>query len=278
MTALVTGAASGIGAEVAQRLARRGHRVIAVDRTEELADRAAATIGDGSIPVACDLTDAASTAGLCDRIATEWHDLEVLVCNAGIIITGNVADLSAADIDAQLDVLLRSPLQLIRAAVGPFTSRDRGHLMATVSLAGICPLPASATYSAAKAGLRAFLAALNSELWGTGVHVSGIYPTGIDTPMLRHEAQSDGSALNYLSKVRTVEVQRSQLPQQGADEVADAYERALDRPKLEIYVPYHESLSARAAQWAPAVIPRLLPFFGPIGERGRREYLRRLAE
>ena len=185
----------------------------------------------------------------------------MLVCNAGIIITGNVADLSAADIDAQLDVLLRSPLQLIRAAVGPFTSRDRGHLMATVSLGGICPLPASATYSAAKAGLRSFLAALNSELWDTGVHVSGIYPTGIDTPMLRQEAQSDGSALNFLSKVRTVE------------EVADAYERALDRPKLETYVPYHESLSARAAQWTPAIIPRLLPFFGPIGQRGLRKYL-----
>ena len=263
-TALVTGAASGIGAEVAQRLARRGHRVIAVDRTEELADRAAATIGGDSIPVACDLTDAASTAELCDRIETGWHDLEVLVCNAGIIVLGNVADLSAADIDAQLDVLLRSPLQLMRAAVGPFTSRDRGHLMATVSLAGICPLPTSATYSAAKAGLRSFLAALNSELWGTGVHVSGIYPTGIDTPMLRHEAQSDGSALNFLSKVLTV------------DDVADAYERALDKPKLEIYVPYHESLAARATLWTPAVIPRLLPFFSRIGERGRRAYLRRL--
>ena len=96
--------------------------------------------------------------------------------------------------------------------------------------------------------------------------MSGIYPTGIDTPMLRHEAQSDGSALNFLSKVLTV------------DDVADAYERALDKPKLEIYVPYHESLAARATLWTPAVIPRLLPFFSRIGERGRREYLRRLAE
>ena len=177
----------------------------------------------------------------------------MLVCNAGIIITGNVADLSAADIDAQLDVLLRSPLQLIRAAVGPFTSRDRGHLMATVSLGGICPLPASATYSAAKAGLRSFLAALNSELWDTGVHVSGIYPTGIDTPMLRQEAQSDGSALNFLSKVRTVA------------EVANAYERALDRPETGDLRPLPREPLGPRRPVDPGDHPPPAAFFGPIG-------------
>ncbi len=226
-TALVTGAASGIGAEVARRFARRDYHVIAVDRTEELAQRAAADIGGDSLAVACDLADAAATGGLCDRIATAWPELDVLVCNAGVIVAGDVADITAGDIDLQLDVLLRSPMQLIRAAVGAFKDRNRGHLMATVSLGGIFPLPACATYSAAKAGLRAFLAALNAELVGTAVHVSGIYPTAVDTPMLRHEAQSGGSALNFLSAVKSV------------DDVADAYERALDKPKLEIYVPYH---------------------------------------
>ena len=264
-SALVTGCASGIGAEVAHRLARRGYHVIAVDRTEELAQRAAAAIGGDSLAVACDLADAADTGGLCNRIATEWPELDVLVCNAGVVVPGDVADINADDIDLQLDVLLRSPMQLMRAALGAFQSRNRGHLMATVSLGGICPLPASATYSAAKAGLRAFLAALNAELAGTGVHVSGIYPTAVDTPMLRHEAQSGGSALNFLSAVKSV------------DDVADAYERALDKPKLETYVPYHESLSARAVLWTPAVIARVLPFFSRIGARGRRKYLQGLS-
>ena len=262
-TALVTGTASGIGAEVARRLARRGHKVIAVDRTDELAARAAADIGADALAIGCDLADAAATAELCERITTEWHTLDVLVCNAGFILPNEVADATPGDIEQQLDVLLRSPIHLMRAAVVAFKQRDRGHLMATVSLGGICPLPSSAPYSAAKAGLRAFLAALNAELAGTGVHVSGIYPTAVDTPLLRHEAASGGSALNFLSRVRTV------------DDVADAYERALDRPRLETYVPYHESLSARATQWTPAVIPRLLPLFSRIGERGRRKYLRR---
>lgn len=262
-TALVTGAASGIGAEVARRLVRRGHRVIVVDRTGDLAARAAEDIGADSLAVGCDLADEAGTAGLCERIAGDWPELEILVCNAGTVVLREVADQSAGDLDRQLDVMLRSPMQVIRAAVPVFKERGRGHIMATVSLSGIVPMPTTAAYSAAKAGLRAFLAALNAELAGTGVHVSGIYPTAIDTPMLR-EALSGGSILEYLNRVRTV------------DEVADAYERVLDRPKLETYVPYRDGLMARAVLWSPGMIPRSLPLFRGMSKRNRREYLRGL--
>lgn len=264
-SALVTGAASGIGAAVARRFAQRGYHVFAVDRTDELAQQAAAGIGSGATAVGCDLSDGQSLAELCARIVGEWRqDLDVLVANAGVIIPGAVAELGPDDLDLQIDVMLRSPIQLIRAALPEFVDRNRGHLMATVSLGGICPLPASAAYSAAKAGLRAFLAALNTELFGTDVHVCGIYPTAVDTPMLRHEARAGGSTLNFLSAVKTV------------DDVADAYERALDKPKLETYVPYHESLSSRAAQWTPALIPRIYPAFHRLGERGRQKYLKQV--
>ena len=264
-SALITGTASGIGAEVARRFAERGFHIIAVDRTPELAERAATDIGAAVTAVGCDLSDQQQTGVLCERIAGEWRDdLDVLVCNAGVLIPGDIADLSPDDIDLHLDVLLRNPMQLIRAALGVFLDRNRGHIMATVSMGGICPLPASAPYSAAKAGLRAFLAALNSEVSHTNVAISGIYPTAVNTTMLQHEARSGGSALNFLSAVKTV------------DDVADAYERALAKPKLEIYVPYLESLSARAALWTPSLIPRLIPFFNRIGERGRKKYLAQL--
>ncbi len=262
---LISGAASGIGAAVARRFAQRDYHVIAVDRTEELAEQAAADIGPDSTAVGCDLADGQSLAELCERVGGEWRqELDVLVCNAGVIIPDHVVGLTPDELDLHIDVMLRCPIQLIRAALPEFLARNSGHLMATVSLGGICPLPASAAYSGAKAGLRAFLAALNTELWDTDVHVCGIYPTAVDTPMLQHEARAGGSALNFLSAVRTVE------------DVADAYERALDKPKLETYVPFHESLSARAAQWTPAIIPRIYPAFRRIGERGRQKYLKRI--
>ena len=136
--------------------------------------------------------------------------------------------------------------------------------MATVSLGGVIAMPTSATYSAAKASLRAFLASLNAEVTNTGVQVSGIYPSAVDTPMLREEAVSGGSPLNFLSAVQTI------------DQVADAYERALKNGQLEVYVPWSESVSARIAMWTPAMIPRIIPLLNRIGERGRSKYLRQL--
>ncbi|MEM9041747.1 MAG: SDR family oxidoreductase [Actinomycetota bacterium] len=260
--AIVTGAASGIGAEVARRLTRRGHRVIAVDRESDAASQAAASLGPASIGVGCDLADAAALEALCERVRAEWSDdLRIVVCNAGVIVPGEVSDIDGRVVDLHLDLMLRSPIHLVRAALPGFLERGAGHVLATVSMGGIGPMPGSAAYSAAKFGLRAFLAALNAEVKGRGIDVSGIYPSAVDTPMLREEAASGGSALNFLGEVQSI------------DDVADAYERALDSGKLELYVPYSDSLSARLLStklgWLPTVVPKL----ERLGERGRTKYL-----
>lgn len=266
-SALVTGAASGIGAEVARRLHRRGYRILALDRTPEEAAQAASLIGPESVAVPCDLTDPSAVAGVCERIATEWRDdLQVLICNAGIIVPGELSAAEPAVVDAQLDVMLRSPLQMIRAALPGLLEHNKGHILATVSMGGIIPLAGSATYSAAKAGLRASLAALHAELKHTDVRVSGIYPSAVDTPMLRHEAKSGGSPLNFVGAVQSI------------DRVAGAFERALDSGRLETYVPWSDSLGARFALWTPAIIPWVTPVLNWLGERGRTKYLRRVEQ
>lgn len=266
-SALITGAASGIGAEVSRRFQARGYRVLAVDRTPELAEAAAESLAGETIAIACDLTRSDEVAGLAERIGTEWSDeLELLICNAGLIAPNNAAEASHEDIDRQLDVMLRSPVHLIRAALPQFLQRNRGHVMATVSLGGIIALPGSSVYSAAKAGLRAYLAAVHSEVHGTGVRVSGIYPAAVDTAMLREEATGGGSPLNFLGKVWT------------ARDVADAYERAFDRGTLETYLPWTDSVSCRLSMWTPSLLPRLLPLLNRMGERGRARYASSIAQ
>ncbi len=201
-------------------------------------------------------------AALVAELTTTWRDtLDVVVCNAGVIAPGDLVDIDPAMIDLQLDVMLRSVMHLTRAVLPQFLEHDRGHVLATVSMGGILALPTSATYSAAKAGLRAFLAAVNAEVYSTGVHVSGIYPSAVDTRMLRQEATGGGSALNFLGAVQSI------------DAVADAYERALEHHRLENYVPYSDSLTARFLNTFPALTPKLLPVANRIGERGRRRYL-----
>lgn len=261
--ALVTGAASGIGLTVAQRLTGRGFHVLAVDRTEQLADAAAAAVGGEA--VACDLSHRASVRELGERIETEWADrLEVVVANAGVVTIGDVAQISAEEIDLVIDVNLSSAMQLIRHSVRAFVPRDRGHVMATVSMGGIVALPGSAVYSASKAGLRAFLAALHAELAATHVKVSGIYPSAVDTPMLRHEARDGGSPLNFVGKVLTT------------DQIADAYEKALHTGRLEVYAPYSDSVTSRLLMFSPASLPKIIGRLNKSGEKGRAKFLERI--
>jgi len=262
--ALVTGAAGDIGKALCERLSHRGYQLILAAHTDESA-AATAELFPGSIPVACDHTNADEVRALCERIEGEWRDrLQVLVCNAGVIIPGDLADVTAESIDTHLDINLRSPAQLLRSAAIVCRARGDGHLVAIASLGGVMPMPGSAMYSASKFGLRGLLSALNAEVHSDGVKVSGIYPGAIDTKMLRFEARSGGSALNFLSKIHEV------------DEVADALEKALDKGRLEVYVPYSESLSARFAAGLPWTIRPLMPMLNRVGERGRRKFLKRI--
>ena len=260
--ALVTGAASGIGAEVARRLDARGHTVIAVDRTEELSKAAAEATGSDAIGVACDLANPDSVASICDSISREWaENLNVMVCNAGIIKPADIAELTPGIIDAHIDIMLRAPMHMISAAVPNMLANGSGHILATVSMGGIVAMPGSSAYSAAKFGMRAFLAALHAEVASSGIKVSGVYPNAVDTPMLREEAASGGSPLNFVGEVKSI------------NDVADVYERALDTGKLEFYIPYSDGITGRLTSLKPSAVPRIIPTLSRIGERGRTKYL-----
>lgn len=260
-TALITGAAGGIGSEVARRLAKRGYGIIAVDLSQEAVSATLAGV-PGVVPVGCDLADRAATDALAARIAGEWAaSLELLICNAGVVAPGDVADSGVAAATRQLDVMLVNVTRLIGPAAAVFKARGKGHILATVSMGGIIALPGSAAYSAAKAGLRAYLWALSNELRGTGVAVSGVYPSAVDTPMLMHEATHGGSLLNFFGKVST------------AADVADAYDRAMRTRRLAVYVPYSDSIITRIAQSFPWIVPPLLPMVNRLGEKGRRKFL-----
>lgn len=262
--ALVTGAAGGIGQAVCARLAARGHTLICVERDEALAGKAALAAGAGAIPVSCDLTDPDAVALLCARIEGEWADrLDLVLLNAGVVVPVDAVDASAAQLRLQLDVMLVSAVEVAASAARIMKARDRGHILATVSMGGIIALPGSAAYSAAKAGLRAYLAALSAELRGTSVAVSGIYPSAVDTPMLLHEATHDGSLLNFLGRVST------------ADDVADVFERALRKRRLEHYLPYSDSILCRVLETFPWLVPPMLGPAEAIGRRGRAKYLGR---
>jgi short-subunit dehydrogenase len=164
-----------------------------------------------------DQRDRAQVEAFCDAVIASGAFIDVAVLNAGMLVIGNLADLTRDEMLDQIQVNLCATALLAQCCAKRMGEAGKGHIMATVSMGGIVALKGSATYSASKFGLRGLLFALKDELAGKGVHVTGIYPAGVDTPMLRHEALHGGSALNFVGKPVT------------AEDVACAYERALDR-------------------------------------------------
>lgn len=261
--AMVTGGGGGIAEELALRLDARGYDLILADIDH---DRMAAVAARLSRPVTlldADLSTRAGIAELADRIISEHPDLDLLVNNAGYISPGEVADLDAADIERHVFIMLLAPMQLARAAAIVMRERGRGDILGIVSMGGIIALRGSASYSASKFGLRGFHTALQQELKPSGVRVMGVFPSGVDTPMLRKEAQHvSGSPLNFVGTVLT------------AAQIGDACMKALDSGKLETYVPYFDSVTTRLLGAFPWLIRRVEPPFAALGERGRKRFLR----
>ncbi len=260
-TALITGAAGGIGAEVARRLHAQGYQLTLADLNAEGLKGLAADL-PGSSTLVLDCADRDALAELVRKIRHGGIPIDVAFINAGIVIPGDVTAISEEQMDAQLEINLRSTLQLLKACAQHMVANGSGHIVATVSIGGILALKGNATYAATKFGLRGFLNAIRDELRHHNVKVSGIYPSGVDTPMLRYEATHNGSALNFLNTPQTV-----------AD-VANAFEKALRSGRLELYVPYSDGLSSRILALFPWALHTLYPLLEWLGERGRSKYLK----
>lgn len=260
-TALVTGGGGAMAAEVALRLERQGCSLVLVDVDEERMAAVAASLRGGAQTRVADLSDPSQIRETARWIEEEHADLDVLVNNAGIIRPGDVADLDADVIDRHINVNLLAPMQITAAAARGMKARRRGDIVTIVSMGGILALPGSASYAASKFGLRGFQTSIRSELAPYGVRVMGVFPSGVDTPMLRYEATHGGSALNFVGKVKTVQ------------DVGDAVEKALRTGRLETYVPYGDSITTRLVGSVPWSIEKVVPMFAKSGEKGRAAFI-----
>jgi uncharacterized protein len=183
--ALVTGASSGIGADLARELAARGHGVVLVarraDRLEALASELRSTKGVRAEALACDLTDPDAIAALPGRIEELGLTIDILVNNAGYGSAGQFVDL---DKQAETD-MVRLNCEAVVALSGIYApamaERGSGAILILASSAGMQPIPAQATYAASKAFALHFGEALHTELSDLGVAVTTVCPGPIAT-------------------------------------------------------------------------------------------------
>ncbi|WP_323794307.1 SDR family oxidoreductase [Nocardioides sp.] len=175
-THLITGAGSGIGAVLAQRLLERGDDLVLLARSASRAAELAASY-DGARTVVADLADPASVEGL-DLPAS----LDSVVHAAGVVELGAVADLGVASWLEQLTVNLVAPAALTRVAL-PALRAARGTVVLVNSGAGLTAHPQWSAYAASKHGLKALADSLRTEEAEHGVRVSTVYPGRTATAM-----------------------------------------------------------------------------------------------
>lgn len=184
-TVLVTGAARGIGAEAAQRIAARGARLSLVGLEPEELERVAAACGGGALWFEADVTDGDAMQRAVDATVAETGGIDVLVSNAGIGSGGLVRHLDSDIFARVVEVNLIGAYRAIKAAL-PHVIDRRGYVLQNASVAAIAPqFPGMSAYGASKAGVEALARVLRVEVAHLGVDVGVAYFGWIDTDLVR---------------------------------------------------------------------------------------------
>ena len=193
-TAIVTGAARGIGAAVAKRLAADGLKVAVLDLDESACAatvEAIKTAGGDALAVGCDVADEESVKGAVARVADELGAPTVLVNNAGILRDNLLFKMSADDWDMVMNVHLRGSFLMSRECQAHMTKEGFGRIV-NLSSSSALGNRGQANYSAAKAGLQGFTKTLAIELGKFGVTANAIAPGFIETDMTAATAERVG--------------------------------------------------------------------------------------
>jgi short-subunit dehydrogenase len=197
-TALITGASSGIGYELAKIHASKGHRVIAIARRTELLEKLkaeCALMAKGEILVwPMDLAQYDAVHTLMQHLADKNIQVDYLINNAGFGTFGLLADTDTGQTEEMLRLNIVTLTSLTRAMLPQMIGRGRGYIMNIASTAAFQPVPLMAAYAASKSYVLHFSEALANELKGTGVSVTALCP-GVTESGFKEAAKMEKSGL-----------------------------------------------------------------------------------
>jgi uncharacterized protein len=257
-TCLVTGASSGIGAEVARLLAERGYGVTLTARRKERLDELAAELSEQHgvkvDTVACDLSAAAARRRMIQTVEGRGRDVEILVNNAGFGTAGRFQDLDPEDEVRMVRTNVEAVVDLCTHYVPQMVARTRGGILNVASTAAFQPIPRQATYAATKAFVLSFTEGLHKELGGAGVTATTLCPGPTKTEFMDVAGIDEGIA---------------DLPGvwYSAEQMARAGIEALEKGRRTTVPGPANLVTAMAGRVAPrAVLLEVLDRFYPVGK------------
>jgi 3-oxoacyl-[acyl-carrier protein] reductase len=195
--ALVTGASRGIGAAIAQELARQGYWVIGTATSDEGAAKISQALSAhaGCRGANLNVNDSAAIDALLEQIIQDHGALHVLVNNAGITRDTLAMRMKDEDWDAVLDTNLKAVFRMSRAVMRPMMKQRYGRIISITSVVGASGNPGQANYAAAKAGVAGMTRALARELGSRGITVNCVAPGFIETDMTASLPEEQQKAL-----------------------------------------------------------------------------------
>jgi short-subunit dehydrogenase len=244
---IVTGASSGIGAQLARDLAARGMRVAILARRRDRLDALAREIRDAggdALPLACDVADRASIEGAVRTVVDSQGRVDLLVNNAGYGRHVLFKDHDVEDIERLMRTNYLGTVWATKAVLPAMRARGRGWIINVSSVAGRLGQPDEAAYSASKFAVAGLSEALAVELAPLGIHVLLVYPALVRTEMFTPDVVARMPAGSARSFLEPGEFSRRVL-------------RALERGRYEVTVPSYVALGYVVRTLLPGVFRRL---------------------
>jgi short-subunit dehydrogenase len=255
-TALVTGASSGIGAAIAESLARRGYGLTLVarreDRLTELASRLADEHAVRAGVIACNLADPAERDRLAADVEELELDVEVLVNNAGFGSSGDFIDQDRERQAEMVQVNCETVVDLSSRYAPGMARRGQGAVINVASMAAFQPLPGQTTYAATKAFVLSFTEALHQELKGDGVTITAVCPGPVRTEF------TDAAGIKGADRTPGI-------IWQSAEEVAEEAVKAAEAGKRAVVPGRGQQAASLLGRYSPRKI--LLPLSHRIWSR-----------
>jgi short-subunit dehydrogenase len=250
----ITGASAGIGRATALRLARDGAAVAICARRTDRLDAVAAEIvaaGGQALAMTADVTRAEDVDLFVARTVERFGHLDVMMCNAGFGIAGAIDEIAPEQMQKLMDINYTGTYHATRAALRLFRRQGSGHIVMVSSIVGKRGVPYMGAYSASKFAQVGLAECLRSELAGTDIHVSVVYPVSTETEFFDVMTRETGTT-----------VTRALGPRQSVEVVADAIVRAIHRPVPEVYPHAMSRGLVILNAIAPGFTDRLVKRFG----------------